>query len=156
MPVTTQQFTKELEGMVSNRRAFWDHPWVQQFRRAELTKEQIRHWIEQQFYVTGRVHDLIGPLYVNCEDAEARTHILDNLIEEETGRMSKSAPHPELYIRLGCALGSTRETMCNVYPLPETLALRTYWVWIAAHRPFAEGLAALKYCGRGAGPGRRQ
>src|SRR5229473_7095770 len=81
MPLTTQQFAKELEGMVSKRRAFWDHPWIQQFRRVELTKEQIRRWIEQQFYVTGRVHDLIGPLYVNCEDAEARAHILDNLMK---------------------------------------------------------------------------
>ena len=35
---------------------------------------------EQQFYVTGRVHDLIGPLYVNCEDAEARAHILDKTL----------------------------------------------------------------------------
>ena len=42
MPLTTQQFAKELEGMVTKRRAFWDHPWVQQFRRAELSKDQIK------------------------------------------------------------------------------------------------------------------
>jgi len=153
MPLSTQQFAKELESMVSKRKAFWEHPWVQKFRRADLSKEQIRHWIEQQFYVTGRVHDLIGPLYVNCEDAEARAHILDNLIEEETGRISRSAPHPELYIRLGCALGSTRETMLNIYPLPEAVALRTYWVWIVAHRPFAEGLAAVSIAGEAQVPG---
>jgi len=153
MLLTAQQFAEELEVMVSKRRAFWDHPWIQQFRRAELTKEQIRHWIEQQFYVTGRVHDLIGPLYLNCEDPEARAHILDNLIEEKTGRMSKSGPHPELSIRLGCVLGSTRETMGNVYPLPETLALRTYWSWIVAHRPFAEGLAAVSIAGEAQVPG---
>ncbi|MBI3302438.1 MAG: hypothetical protein HYZ72_10245 [Deltaproteobacteria bacterium] len=82
MALTSQQFAQELETMVARRRAFWEHPWIQQFRRAELSKEQARHWIEQQFYLTGRVHDLIGPLYVNCEDAEARTHILDNLILE--------------------------------------------------------------------------
>ena len=99
------------------------------------------------------MHDLIGPLYVNCEDAEARPHILDNLIQEETGRMSKSAPHPELYIRLGCALGSTRETMRSIYPLPETLVLRTYWVRVVAHRPFAEGLAAVSIAGEAQIPG---
>lgn len=153
MALTGEQFSKELQGMVTQRRAFWDHPWIQKFRRAELSKEQIRGWMEQQFYLTGRVHDLIGPLYVNCEDAEVRAHILDNLIEEETGRMSKSAPHPELYIRLGCALGSTRETMLNIRPLPETLALRTYWVWVVAHRPFMEGLAAVSIAGEAQVPG---
>ncbi|MEW6298110.1 MAG: iron-containing redox enzyme family protein [Thermodesulfobacteriota bacterium] len=153
MALTSQQFAAELRSMVAKRRAFWEHPWIQKFRRAELSKEQVRHWIEQQFYLTGRVHDLIGPLYVNCEDAEARVHILDNLIEEETGRMSKSAPHPELYLRLGCALGSTRETMLNIRPLPESVALRTWWVWTVAHRPFAEGLAAVSVAGEAQVPG---
>ena len=153
MALTSEQFAKELQNMVTHRRAFWDHPWIQKFRRAELSKEQIRCWMEQQFYLTGRVHDLIGPLYVNCEDAEVRAHILDNLIEEETGRMSKSAPHPELYIRLGCALGSTREIMLNIHPLPESVALRTYWVWVVAHRPFMEGLAAVSIAGEAQVPG---
>lgn len=153
MALTSEKFSKELQGMVTHRRAFWDHPWILKFRRAELSKEQICHWMEQQFYLTGRVHDLIGPLYVNCEDAEVRAHILDNLIEEETGRMSKSAPHPELYIRLGCALGSTRETMLTIHPLPESVALRTYWVWVVAHRPFMEGLAAVSIAGEAQVPG---
>src|SRR5712691_7226118 len=69
MALTSQQLAKELETMVAKRRAFWEHPWIHKFRRAELSKEQVRHWIEQQFYLTGRVHDLIGPLYINCEDA---------------------------------------------------------------------------------------
>ncbi|MBM4258843.1 MAG: hypothetical protein FJ147_23440 [Deltaproteobacteria bacterium] len=153
MALTSEQFAQELRKMVTQRRAFWDHPWIQKFRRAELSKDQIRSWMEQQFYLTGRVHDLIGPLYVNCEDAEVRAHILDNLIEEETGRMSKSAPHPELYIRLGCALGSTREKMINIHPLPESVALRTYWTWVVAHRPFMEGLAAVSIAGEAQVPG---
>jgi pyrroloquinoline-quinone synthase len=153
MRLTSEQFAQELKNLVAKRRAFWDHPWIQKFRRAELSKEQVRHWIEQQFYLTGRVHDLIGPLYVNCEDAAARVHILDNLIEEETGRMSKSAPHPELYLRLGCALGSTRETMRTIRPLPESVALRTWWIWTVAHRPFTEGLAAVSIAGEAQVPG---
>ncbi len=153
MALTSQQFAEELRTMVAKRRAFWDHPWIQKFRRGELTKEQVRHWIEQQFYLTGRVHDLIGPLYVHCEDAKIRAEILNNLIEEETGKMSGSAPHPELYIRLGEALGSTRETMLHIEPLPESVALRTWWVWMVAHRPFVEGLASVSVAGEGQVPG---
>lgn len=153
MALTSQQFAEELKNMVAQRRAFWDHPWTQKFRRAELSKEQVRHWIEQQFYLTGKVHDLIGPLYVHCPDAEVRTQILDNLVEEETGRMSGSAAHPELYLRLGTALGSTRETMFNIRPLPETMAMRTWWIWVVANRPFIEGLAAVGIAGEAQVPG---
>ncbi len=46
---------------------------------------------------------------MNCEDTEILASILDNVIEEETGHLSKSVPHPELSIRLGCALDSTRQ-----------------------------------------------
>ncbi len=153
MPVAREQFATQLQEMVAHRRAFWDHPWVLKFRRSALSKEQVRHWIEQQFYLTGRVHDLIGPLYVNCEDAAVRAHILENLLEEETGQISKSAPHPELYIRLGAALGSSRETMQHIRPLPETVALRTWWIWVVAHRPFVEGLAAVSVAGEAQVPG---
>ena len=153
MALTTQQFAQKLQDMLTQRRAFWDHPWILKFRRAELSKDQVQHWIEQQFYLTGRVHDLIGPLYVRCEDAKMRVEILKNLIEEETGQMSGSVAHPELYIRLGCALGSTRETMLNIHPLPESVALRTWWIWIVANKSFMEGLAAVSVAGEGQVPG---
>ena len=43
MALTSEQFAQELKDMVAQRRAFWDHPWIQKFRRAELSKEQVRH-----------------------------------------------------------------------------------------------------------------
>jgi pyrroloquinoline-quinone synthase len=153
MATSNQQFAKELEDMVSSRRAFWDHPFIQKFRSAELTKDQVRHWIEQQFYLTGRVHDLFGPLYAKCEDARIRMGLVHNLLEEETGEVSHSAPHPELYIRLGEALGSSREAMRSVKPIPEALGLRSYWTWIVKERPFVEGVAAISIAGEAQVPG---
>lgn len=153
MALTSEQFTQELKDMVAQRRAFWDHPWIQRFRRAELSKDQVRHWIEQQFYLTGRVHDLFGPLYTKCDDDKIRAGMVENLIEEETGKMSGTAPHPELYIRLGEALGSTRDIMRNIKPLPESLALRTYWVWAVKELPLIEGVAAVSIAGEAQVPG---
>lgn len=153
MALTNEQFAKELRDTVAQRRAFWDHPWIQKFRRAELSKEQVRHWIEQQFYVTGRVHDMFGPLYAKCDDDKIRAGMVENLIEEETGKISGTAPHPELYIRLGEGLGSTREIMRTIKPLPETVALRTYWVWAAKELPLIEGVAAISIAGEAQVPG---
>jgi hypothetical protein len=39
MARTSQQFAEELKDMVAKRRALWEHPWIQKFRRAELSKE---------------------------------------------------------------------------------------------------------------------
>jgi pyrroloquinoline-quinone synthase len=153
MALTSEQFSQELKDMVAQRRAFWDHPWIQKFRRAELSKEQVRHWIEQQFYLTGRVHDLFGPLYTKCDDDKIRAGMVENLIEEETGRISGTAPHPELYLRLGEALGSTRDIMRTIKPLPESLALRTYWVWAVKELPLIEGVAAVSIAGEAQVPG---
>lgn len=153
MALTSEQFAQELKDMVAQRRAFWDHPWIQKFRRAELSKEQVRHWIEQQFYLTGRVHDLFGPIYAKCDDDKIRAGMVENLIEEETGKMSGTAPHPELYLRLGEALGSTRDIMRTIKPLPESLALRTYWVWAAKELPLIEGVAAISIAGEAQVPG---
>lgn len=153
MALTSEQFALELKDMVAQRRAFWDHPWIQKFRRAELSQEQVRHWIEQQFYLTGRVHDLFGPIYAKCDDDKIRAGMVENLIEEETGKMSGTAPHPELYLRLGEALGSTRDIMRTIKPLPESLSLRTYWVWAAKELPLIEGVAAISIAGEAQVPG---
>jgi pyrroloquinoline-quinone synthase len=153
MALTSEQFAAELKEMVAKRRAMYDHPFIAKFRRGELTREQVKQWVEQQFYLTGRVHDLLGPLYTHCEDASIRAEILNNLIEEETGKMSGSAPHPELYIRLGEALGSTREKMLTIAPLAESVALRSYWLWAVEKCPFVEALAAVSVAGEGQVPG---
>jgi pyrroloquinoline-quinone synthase len=91
---------------------------------------------------------LIRPME-SGDDAKVRLEILNNLIEEETGKMSGRAPHPELYIRLGEALGSTRQRMLNIRALPESVALRTWWIWLVANRPFVEGLASVSIAGEG-------
>ncbi len=99
------------------------------------------------------MHDLFGPIYAKCDDDTIRAAIVENLIEEETGKISGSGPHPELYIRLGEALGSTRQTMRGIKPLPEALSLRTYWVWAAKELPLIEGMAAISIAGEARLPG---
>jgi len=67
--------------------------------------------------------------------------------------MSGSAPHPELYIRLGEAFDRSRQRMLNIQALHETLALRTWWIWLVDNRPFLEGLASVSVAGEAQLPG---
>ena len=143
MALSSEEFIKQLKNDLQRKKAFHDHPWVKSFERGELTKEQVRGWTEQQNYVTGLgINVLMGGLYAKCVDAEAREEIVESLLEEETGKISGTAPHPELYIRLGEALGSTREKMVNLEPIPEARALRAWYeLLMCPTHSFAEALA---------------
>jgi pyrroloquinoline-quinone synthase len=154
MALTKEAFVAQLKADLEAKKAFHQHPWVKKFERGELTHEQARGWIEQQYYVTGRdVHVLLSAMYGKCPDPKAREQLIENILEEETGKISGVAPHPELYIRLGEALGSTREKMLNLEPLPETLGLRSYWEVMMLSSSFAEGVAAGSAGGEAQLPG---
>src|SRR6266851_3317204 len=43
--------------------------------------------------------------------------------------------------------------MLNIRALPESVALRTWWVWLVDNRPFLEGLASVSVAGEGQVPG---
>jgi pyrroloquinoline-quinone synthase len=73
--------------------------------------------------------------------------MLENVWEEETGRLTGSAPHRELMCRLMEALGDTREQISQLRPLPETLARRSFLQLVARTRPFYEAVAALSLSG---------
>jgi pyrroloquinoline-quinone synthase len=131
----------------------WEHHrWFKKLFAKELTKDHCRFWHEQQFYITGQAQELVAPLYLKCPFPEVRVQILRNLLEEETGCETKTAPHPELFIRLGLALGNTRERYMDIKPLPETAALRHYWDWLGHQRSFLEGLAGIAVAGEGQMP----
>lgn len=143
MAFSNQTFVLQLKADLEAKKGFHQHPWVKKFERGELTREQVRGWIEQQYYVTGRDgHVLLSAMYGKCSDPKARQQLIENILEEETGKISGVAAHPELYIRLGEALGSTREQMLNLEPLPETLGLRSFWEVTMLNGSFAEGVAA--------------
>ena len=36
MALTSERFAEELRGLVAERRAFWDHPFIRKFRQGEL------------------------------------------------------------------------------------------------------------------------
>ena len=119
------------------------HPWVKKFERGELTREQIRGWIEQFYQVVGKdIHRIMGGFYFKCPDPAIRQEIVENLLEEEQGKVSGTAGHPELCIRLAVALGSSRERIQNLEPLPETRALRCWYeLAMAPSTPFIDALA---------------
>lgn len=150
-----EQFAAQLKADLEAKKAWRDHPFIKKFERGELAKEQVRDWVEQQYFVTGHDgHILLGAMLAKAPTEKVREEIVENIIEETTGsKIEGSAPHNELYLRLGEALGSTRERMLTLDPHPETLALRSYWELVILNRSFAEGMAAGSLGGEAQLPG---
>lgn len=143
MELSSAEFVKQLKADVERKKAMHQHPWVKRFERGELTRDQARGWIEQFYYVIGQnIHRIMGGLYFKCPDPKIRAEIIENIVEEELGKVSGTAGHPDLCIRLGEALGSSRERMQSLEPLPETRALRCWYeLAMAPSTPFVDALA---------------
>ena len=82
-------------------------------------------------------------------DPEERLKLAESLYEEETGRISGSAPHPELFIRLGKGLGMKREELTEANPLASTAALIDWFELSTKDRSFAEGIGAINVAAEG-------
>ncbi|MCS6925313.1 MAG: iron-containing redox enzyme family protein [Candidatus Binatia bacterium] len=147
MALTPAELTQTLRGMLERRKSYRDHPWIQRYLKGELSRAQLRLWIEQHYCTVGDVHDIFGPIYAGCPDPEVRIRLLENLWEEETGKVTGSAPHRELMCRLIEALGGSRAELAHVKPLPETVARRSFLRLVARTRPFYEAVAAISVAG---------
>ncbi len=147
MALTPAELTHTLRGMLEQRKSYRDHPWVQRYLKGELSRAQIRTWIEQHYCTVGDVHDIFGPIYAGCPDPEVRVRMLENLWEEETGKVTGSAPHRELMCRLIEALGGSRAEVAQCKPLPETVARRSFLRLMARTRPFYEAVAVISVAG---------
>jgi pyrroloquinoline quinone (PQQ) biosynthesis protein C len=147
MALTPSELTQTLKTMLEQRKAYRDHPWVHRYLTGELSRMQIRTWVEQHYCTVGDVHDIFGPIYAGCPDQTVRVRMLENLWEEETGRMTESAPHRELMCRLIEELGGTRAEIAQTRPLPETVARRSFLRLMARTRPFYEAIAAISVAG---------
>lgn len=143
MGLSSAEFISHLKADLEAKKAMHQHPWVKKFERGELTREQVRGWIEQFYQVVGKdIHRIMGGFYFKCPDPAIRQEIVLNLLEEEQGKVSGTAGHPELCIRLAEALGSSRERIQNLEPLPETRALRCWYeLAMAPSTPFVDALA---------------
>jgi pyrroloquinoline-quinone synthase len=77
----------------------------------ELSREQLKKWALNLFYVTGQHIRAFGGIFMNTGlsplDQKIRRHIVENLIDEETIMGRGDDAHWMLSMRLAKALGAT-------------------------------------------------
>jgi len=127
---------------IMDQKHHWAYPAL---TRPGLTRAQLlvhfRH--EYSVYVRdfpvllsrclGQVPDLI----------DVRRALAENIYEEQTGGLSKSAPHPELFLRMMEGMGYTRDQFNDEHLHPAASAYKEWLMATAARGPWQSAAALL-------------
>lgn len=129
------------------------HPLWQAVVRGKLSRAQVIEFVKQSACIPLYNHHFHGYLYINCPNPVWRSRMAEVGYEEGTGQIySDGVAHGELYLRLGEALGVSREDMYSVEFSAGALGIRHYFENIC-RRSFLEGFAAVALGGEASVPG---
>jgi pyrroloquinoline-quinone synthase len=117
----------------------WEH-----FSGPEASRDQLLIHYQQEYLTYIRDFPLfLGRIHGRCPDAPVRRLLAENLYEEETGGISRTAPHPELFLEMMEGLGFRRSRFLTAGMLP---AARAYRGWIdtaTTSKPWIVGAAVV-------------
>ncbi|HVA78168.1 MAG TPA: iron-containing redox enzyme family protein [Candidatus Binataceae bacterium] len=144
-----QKGIAELNALIArlerNNRTLKSHPTIEKIERGELTMDQLRWWATQLF-AGNKAHNanILGLIYAKCDDFPARKAIVENLIEEELGRVSGvGRSHPELYLEFAEAIGIPRKSLLAARMSPDATAMMHWMYWLADSKPWYVTLAGI-------------
>ena len=107
---------------VMERKVHWAWP---AFTGGQVAPELLHIHLEQEYATYVRDFPImLGRAYVQCPQAKVRRELAENLYEEETGRLSGSAPHAELFLEYPRGLGMNLDRFRHVTLLPQAAEFR--------------------------------
>lgn len=103
------------------------HPAWPAFTSGRVAKARLHVHLEQEWEVYVRDFPvLVARAYVQCPIAAVRRELVENVYEEETGRLHAGRPHPELFLEYPRGLGMDLSRFEEVELLPAARAYRAF------------------------------
>jgi pyrroloquinoline-quinone synthase len=149
---SSKTFVADIFKHVHENRSFGRHPFWLKIAAGDVSQRGMCIFATQFFLQVREFPRAISALHSRCFDMGERAKLAESLYEEETGLISGSAPHPELFIRLGLGLGLARADMINGKPLASTAALTDWFELSTKDRSFNEGIGAINVAAEGQVP----
>jgi pyrroloquinoline-quinone synthase len=88
---------------IMERKVHWAWP---AFTSGRVPRERLHLHFEQEYATYVRDFPvMVGWAYVQCPIAEVRRDLIENVYEEETGKLIAGEPHPELFLEYPRGLG---------------------------------------------------
>jgi pyrroloquinoline quinone (PQQ) biosynthesis protein C len=116
-------FTEALLGVMEAKEHWaWPH-----FGEGRVPRDLLHIHLEQEYATYVRDFPvLVARAYVKCPIAEVRRDLIENVFEEETGRLGAGRPHPELFLEYPRGLGMDLARFERVELLPAARAYRAF------------------------------
>ncbi|HEV8200265.1 MAG TPA: iron-containing redox enzyme family protein [Candidatus Polarisedimenticolia bacterium] len=134
-----------------------DHWAYSHFSEGRATRPQLLLHYQQEHVVYVRDFPvLLSRVHARCPHPEVRQDLAENLYEEETGGLSKSKPHPELFLEMMQGLGFTRKQFESIDLIPEAMAYRAFIDQVTTRRPWIEGALVVTIFIEGSREDRRE
>lgn len=149
MALTTKEFGESLMAEVRAGRSFGGHPLWFKIQEGRLSHKGLQGFARQFFLQVVEFPRAVSALHSRCLDLEERRKLAESVYEEETGKLSGSKPHPELFLDFAAGLGLRRDEMLAAEPLPSTAALIHWFEYSTKILPFLEGVAAINLAAEG-------
>ncbi|HEU4403658.1 MAG TPA: iron-containing redox enzyme family protein [Candidatus Polarisedimenticolia bacterium] len=126
---------------VMDRKNHWAWP---HFNEGKATRPQLLLHFQQEFEVYVRDFPvLLSRVHSRCPHPEVRQDLSENIYEEETGKLSKGVPHPELFLVMMEGLNFQRARFSGIDLLPEAAAYRAWIDSVTTRRPWIEAAALV-------------
>ncbi|MBI1949781.1 MAG: iron-containing redox enzyme family protein [Acidobacteria bacterium] len=140
MPLAVAELREDLLAAM-DRKNHWAWP---HFNEGHATRAQLLLHFAQEFEVYVRDFPvLLGRVHARCPHPEVRQDLAENLYEEETGKLSKGVPHPELFLIMMEGLGFPRARFTGIDLIPEAAAYRAFIDQITTRGSWIEGAALV-------------
>ena len=142
-------FARSLLGAIHAGRSFGGHPLWFKIQEGRLALPQLQEFACQFFLQVVEFPRAVSALHSRCPDRSERLKLAESLYEEETGKLSGTKPHPELFLDFCAALDLDRAAVAATTPLPATAALIHWFEYSTKILPFIEGVAAINLAAEG-------
>jgi pyrroloquinoline-quinone synthase len=149
MALTTREFGESLMVEVRAGRSFGGHPLWFKIQEGRLSRQGLQGFARQFFLQVVEFPRAVSALHSRCSDLGERRKLAESVYEEETGKLSGSKPHPELFIDFAVGVGLRREEVLAAEPLPSTAALIHWFEFSTKILSFLEGVAAINLAAEG-------
>ncbi|WP_237061690.1 iron-containing redox enzyme family protein [Microbulbifer zhoushanensis] len=107
---------------VMERKVHWSDPAVE---HGQLPPDRLHILLEQEYATWVRDYGIfLGRAYAQCPLPKVRRELAESLYEEETGKISGSGPHAELFLEIPRGLGMNVDRFRHPQLLPQAAAYR--------------------------------
>lgn len=115
---------KEALLQVMERKQHWAWP---RFLAGDVAKDRLHVHLEQEYAVYVRDFPvLLGRAYVQCDVAAVRRELVENMFEEETGKISGRRSHADMFLSYPRGLGMDLSRFERVQLLPGAARYRAF------------------------------